>query len=177
MSSFSVIIACCSSFHLWMRSLYSTLTTLRSIDLLLLNPFLNASKFAQRVHVAASTKHCGAFSWPSLWKCSISLFENRESSANSKKKEECNGYKREGTPLPRLLFANNSPISCTYQAFHLIVSVLFPISHVCSHTGMGLTSPLLISVSHWVSAIPAVCCGFPHTFNEEFWDLGQGYEN
>ena len=95
-SSLSVIITRCSSFHLWMRSPYFTLTTLLSIDLLLLNPVLNAMKFAQRMHVAASTEHWATFSWPSLWKCSFSLFKKRGSSGNSKKylcKQKRNGKK------------------------------------------------------------------------------------
>lgn len=57
MGFFSVIITQCSFFHLWMRSLYFTLTTLLSIDLLLLNPVFNAIKFAQRIHVAVSIEH------------------------------------------------------------------------------------------------------------------------
>lgn len=80
---FSVIMLC-SSFHLWMRSPYFTLTTPLSIDLLLLNPVLNAIKFASRTRVAVSSQHGGAFSWPSLWRCNISWFESRKSSRNKR---------------------------------------------------------------------------------------------
>lgn len=48
--------------------------------------------------------------------------------SKQQKKEECNGHKRVGTPLPRL-FANNSSISCTYLSLHLTGSLWFPVSH------------------------------------------------
>lgn len=53
-----------------------------------LKPVLTKIKSAQQICVAASTKHWGAFSWPSLSNCSIHLFEKKEW-GNGKKKKRC----------------------------------------------------------------------------------------
>lgn len=88
-------------FHLWMSSPYFTLTTLPSIDLLLLNLALTAIKFAERIHVATSTEHWRAFSWPPYGSVVLGYLrrENHQETAKNVCRQKRNGKKRKNSVM------------------------------------------------------------------------------
>lgn len=127
----------CSSFYLWMRSLYFTLTTLQGIDLLLLNQsLLKLSLHSKSVWLQVpNTEELLADPASQTVVFTYLRRENEEMAKKKKvsvsrreiaKKEElCNGRNGVPTPSPRSLCANNSPITCTHQA-PLLIGSAFP---------------------------------------------------